>query len=106
MFNTGSGFNDIVRTIALQTNKILVGGDFTTYSGDTANRIIRLNSDGSIDNTIEPVSTTIILSTDILRLWEKIEYIQGVTPTDIEVAEQLQDIQKNILIENPIDTQD
>ena len=49
-FNTGTGFNAIVRTIALQTDgKIIVGGDFTTFSGVTENRIIRLNSDGTKD---------------------------------------------------------
>lgn len=56
-FNSGgTGFNSNVRAIAIQSDdKILVGGDFTTYntsSGYTAcNRIIRLNSDGSVDNT-------------------------------------------------------
>jgi uncharacterized delta-60 repeat protein len=52
-FNTGSGFDNDVRSIAIQDdNKILVGGlNFVTYSGVTANRIIRLNTDGSIDNT-------------------------------------------------------
>ena len=29
--------------------KILVGGGFTSYNGETSNRIIRLNSDGSND---------------------------------------------------------
>jgi len=49
-FVIGSGFNNTVRTITLQPDgKILVGGDFTTYSGVTRNRIIRLNTDGSID---------------------------------------------------------
>ncbi len=51
-FVTGTGFNQPVITITLQPNgKILVGGAFTSYSGITSNRIIRLNSDGSIDNT-------------------------------------------------------
>lgn len=51
-FNGGTGFNDLVTTIALQTDgKILVGGAFTTYQGISANRIIRLNSNGSIDAT-------------------------------------------------------
>jgi uncharacterized delta-60 repeat protein len=48
--NMGSGFNGGVETIKIQTdNKILVGGGFTSYSGVTANRLIRLNSDGTID---------------------------------------------------------
>ena len=51
-FNSGDGFNDGVNTIALQPDgKILVGGYFYEYSGVTANGIIRLNSDGTIDNT-------------------------------------------------------
>jgi uncharacterized delta-60 repeat protein len=51
-FVIGSGFNDIVITIELQPDgKILVGGFFTSYSGVSTNRIIRLNTDGSIDNS-------------------------------------------------------
>jgi uncharacterized delta-60 repeat protein len=51
-FVYGSGFDGYVYTIAIQSdNKILVGGNFTDYNGTAANRIIRLNSDGSIDGT-------------------------------------------------------
>lgn len=51
-FSIGAGFNSNVLTIAIQLDgKILVGGDFTDYDGSSANRIIRLNSDGSIDNS-------------------------------------------------------
>jgi len=51
-FSIGTGFNDGVQVIQLQSDgKILVGGRFTSYNGTTINRIIRLNSDGSIDNT-------------------------------------------------------
>jgi uncharacterized delta-60 repeat protein len=51
-FNIGTGFNDIVWSITIQSDgKILVGGNFTSYNGTSRNRIIRLNSDGSIDNT-------------------------------------------------------
>jgi hypothetical protein len=31
--------------------KIIAGGDFVSYNGNTANKIIRLNTDGSIDGT-------------------------------------------------------
>jgi uncharacterized delta-60 repeat protein len=49
-FVIGTGFNTIVETIQLQPDgKILVGGQFATYSGVSSNRIIRLNTDGSID---------------------------------------------------------
>ena len=55
-FITGTGFEGsfggFVYDIALQNDgKILVGGNFTTYKGITANRIIRLNSDGSLDTS-------------------------------------------------------
>jgi uncharacterized delta-60 repeat protein len=51
-FVYGSGFNNVVSTIAIQSDgKILIGGYFTNYNGTGANRIIRLNTDGSVDNT-------------------------------------------------------
>lgn len=51
-FNAGTGFNDAARTLAIQMDgKILVGGDFTTYNEAEANRIVRLNANGSIDNS-------------------------------------------------------
>jgi uncharacterized delta-60 repeat protein len=49
-FNIGTGFNSDVAALALQPDgKILVGGKFTSYDETSANRIIRLNNDGSID---------------------------------------------------------
>lgn len=51
-FVYGTGFNNIVYSVAIDSNgKILVCGNFTTYQGTTANRIIRLNTDGSIDTS-------------------------------------------------------
>ena len=51
-FNIGTGVNIIVYSIAMQTDgKIIVVGDFTSYNGTTANRIIRLNTNGTLDST-------------------------------------------------------
>jgi uncharacterized delta-60 repeat protein len=51
-FVIGTGFVNSVQTISLQSDgKILVGGDFTSYSGVSANRIIRLNTNGSVDTS-------------------------------------------------------
>jgi uncharacterized delta-60 repeat protein len=53
-FVTGSGFNNIPfhLGLAIQSDgKIVCCGSFTTYNGTTANRIIRLNTDGSIDSS-------------------------------------------------------
>jgi uncharacterized delta-60 repeat protein len=50
IYSGSNGFNSLVYKIALQSDgKILVGGMFTTYAGVSANRIVRLNSDGSRD---------------------------------------------------------
>jgi uncharacterized delta-60 repeat protein len=57
-FNPGA--NNSVRAVALQPDgRILVGGTFTKIGGGgfgatTRNRIARLNTDGSVDNTFNP----------------------------------------------------
>jgi uncharacterized delta-60 repeat protein len=49
-FNIGTGFNTTVQSIALQPDgKILVGGLFTLFNGNTINRLVRLNADGTLD---------------------------------------------------------
>jgi len=51
-FNMGAGFDNTVYTMATQSDgKIIAGGAFTSYSGSTQNRIIRLNTDGTRDAT-------------------------------------------------------
>jgi uncharacterized delta-60 repeat protein len=53
-FNVGSGFDDFVMSISPATDgsgDLYVGGRFSTYNGNSSNRLIRLNSDGSVDNT-------------------------------------------------------
>jgi uncharacterized delta-60 repeat protein/uncharacterized repeat protein (TIGR01451 family) len=51
-FNLGSGLNGLVFSLAIQGDgKILAGGTFTTFNGASKNFIIRLNGDGSLDNT-------------------------------------------------------
>jgi uncharacterized delta-60 repeat protein len=51
-FVVGTGFSGDVWDIAIQPDgKILVAGNFVTYNAVSANRIIRLNPDGSRDTT-------------------------------------------------------
>lgn len=51
-FDTGTGFDGVIYVIKVQTDgKILVGGFFSQYNGVPYNRLIRLNSDGSVDNS-------------------------------------------------------
>ena len=51
-FNIGTGFDGIVRTVVVQSDdKILVGGDFSFFNGSFYKRLVRLNSDGSLDTS-------------------------------------------------------
>jgi uncharacterized delta-60 repeat protein len=55
---TGSGANNVVFTTSIQSDgKIIVGGAFTTINGQTKNRIVRLNTDGSLDTTFNPTGS-------------------------------------------------
>jgi uncharacterized delta-60 repeat protein len=49
----GSGFNGPVACVILQPNdgKILVGGAFTQFNGQTCNFIARLNTNGTLDTS-------------------------------------------------------
>lgn len=51
-FSTGTGFNAVPRSINLQADgKILVAGDFTNFNGNARNYIVRLNENGTLDNS-------------------------------------------------------
>ncbi len=63
-----AGANGAVNSIAVQLDgKILIGGDFTQFNGRTRNRLTRLDSDGSLDPSINfgagangPVSAIVV----------------------------------------------
>ncbi|RTY86449.1 hypothetical protein EKL32_27650, partial [Flavobacterium sp. GSN2] len=56
-FNVGAGFNNTVNAIVIQPNgAILVGGDFYMFNNVIAQKIIRLNIDGSMDNTFNIIN--------------------------------------------------
>lgn len=55
-FHTGTGFTTEVYSLLIQADgKILVGGVFTGYNGTSAGNIIRLDPDGTVDNTFSAV---------------------------------------------------
>ena len=57
-FKMGTGFNGTTYGIVLQSDgKIIVTGGFTTYSGSAINRIVRLNTDGTLDTTYKAGQT-------------------------------------------------
>jgi len=54
-FNPGSGANNDVNCVAIQTDgKIVVGGSFTSMNGQARTYLCRLNSDGSLDSAFAP----------------------------------------------------
>jgi uncharacterized delta-60 repeat protein len=58
-FNPGTGANNTVSAIAIQSNgQILIGGSFTTYNGTGQIRIARINSNGTLDATLNPGTGT------------------------------------------------
>lgn len=54
-FSTGTGFNFTVHAVAAQPDgKILATGDFTSYKGISISRVIRIDSTGTRDTTMNP----------------------------------------------------
>ncbi len=55
-FNPGAALNSWVNAVAIDSSgKIIVGGDFTDYNVTSEIYIARLNTDGSLDATFNPV---------------------------------------------------
>jgi uncharacterized delta-60 repeat protein len=53
-FMAGLGTDGNINAIAVQSNdKIMIGGDFTSYNGTPINKIARLNANGSIDKNFK-----------------------------------------------------
>ena len=66
-FNIGDGFNGDVRVIKIQPDgKILVGGNFSEFDGQSANLIARLNTDGTLDNSFTSPVTSVTPSTSFV----------------------------------------
>jgi uncharacterized delta-60 repeat protein len=52
-FNPGTGSDNVINSIALQSNgKIIIAGNFSVYNGTARNNIARINSDGTLDPTL------------------------------------------------------
>ena len=63
-FTVGTGINNSVRVITVQLDgKIIVGGYFTTYNSVAANRIVRINTDGTRDVTFSAGVSSAVLAT-------------------------------------------
>ena len=56
-FGNGDGADNGVYTTSIQSDgRIIIGGDFSTYNGTARNRIARINADGTLDATFNPVT--------------------------------------------------
>ena len=65
-FSIGTGFNGAVSCVTLQSDgKVVLGGDFSTYSGISSTRIIRLNSNGTKDLTFTGTTNSTVTSITI-----------------------------------------
>lgn len=54
-YTVGTGFTTQPSYMEIQSDdKVLVVGGYTTYNSIGRNRIVRINTDGSIDNTFDP----------------------------------------------------
>jgi len=68
-YNVGTGFNSSVLNSTLQPDgKLITAGAFTSYSGSTANRIARVNTNGTLDTTFNPGSGFDIFNTNISKI--------------------------------------
>jgi uncharacterized delta-60 repeat protein len=80
-FDNGSGTNNVVEAITLQPDgKIVLTGAFDSYNGIGVGQVIRLNSDGSLDNTL---TSTVTGQTKALALQNDGKIIVGGSITQI-----------------------
>jgi len=91
---TDTGYKSYVGTIIVQPDgKVIVGGRFNRYNGNSISGIIRLNTDGSVDNTFNAnfpnftggkrVNDIRLLSDGSMIVVGDFNYITGTTATDI-----------------------
>jgi uncharacterized delta-60 repeat protein len=91
---TDTGYKSYVGTIIVQPDsKVIAGGRFNRYNGNNISGIIRLNTNGSVDNTFNAnfpdftagkrVNDIRLLSDGSMIVVGDLEYITGTTATDI-----------------------
>jgi uncharacterized delta-60 repeat protein len=65
-FDPGAGANDFVFSLSVQSsNKVILGGQFTSVGGQTRNFVARLNTDGSVDTAFNPGADFRLFSTGV-----------------------------------------
>jgi uncharacterized delta-60 repeat protein len=67
-FNVGSGPNDSINSILVQSNgKILIAGSFTSFNGTNCNHMARLNANGSLDTNFNVAAGVGVVSAAALQ---------------------------------------
>ena len=64
--NTGTGFDSQIRAVEIQPDgKILLGGFFTLYNGNSVNRVIRISNIGAVDSAFEASAAGTVLALNL-----------------------------------------
>ncbi len=72
-FNSGTGANGTVKSIAVQPNgKIIIGGEFTSYNNEPCQQIARLNTDGTLDGSFKALGVDGVINSIVIQENEKI----------------------------------
>ena len=104
-FNPGLGADGEIYSLAIQNDgKILIGGTFTHYNTTDRNRIARIESDGTVDNTFNPgLGADGGLSSIIIQSTGKILISGTFTSYDSASREGLARIESDGTIDNTFD---
>lgn len=88
-FFTGGGFGrESVNSIQIQPDgKILVGGTFEKYDGVPVNGVIRLNTNGTLDNSFKPMLKT--EASKILLDKQGYVYVLGISRLNNEIVSNI-----------------
>ena len=90
-FNPGSGADDTVLAIGLQSNgQIIVGGEFFFFNGTSTQSIARLNTNGTLDNSFfgaitdgDPIKVLTVQSNDQILVGDGFEFVNGTARNNI-----------------------
>jgi uncharacterized delta-60 repeat protein len=84
-FNTGgTGASAVVNDIAIRTDgKIIIGGNFSSFNGTPMQRIARLNTNGTLDNTFTNSGTITDTAVNDVELLPDSRILAGLNPSTL-----------------------
>jgi uncharacterized delta-60 repeat protein len=103
-FNTGTGIDHTCTAVDfdMQGDKIIWGSDFNSFNGKTVHKLIRLNSDGSLDQSFDIGSgpSGVVFVTKVLTSGEIIAGGDFYTFNNANVSRRIVKLSKNGEIDN------